>query len=688
MKNFTVKRAVYGSLAVILFAVIYTKATQIYRLENIDFETVAYNKMQEAADGFDRYFSEIDSLELIFSKLLRQKVTIEKIEKELQKQGRLFNADGVYVVLPSGRTAVHFSIENRILRLQDTDVKQQEWFEKLKLQGEKSWGGPVFDFIRNSRVVYCHIPFVTENGQVSVICIYDGWKVYRQLHETGLSRFGLPFIMDYLTNFIAHPLDETRSLLELATEFNDKTLIKLCNDVIYNRPLDKGYLHLNTVTKQLSNEKLLPLERTGWLLGLSVYDGVSLETAEYQKVMRRGYICVVVCCAVLLLLFLRRIHILYPIIMLLIIISIVSIYNRFPQQSDETVALSDPDIKKWEPQRIVDRQSLNGFIDAYNRESIELYDQPAKIIPTGVYIYSAEFLSSHTIRVTGTFWQKYLTSGDEYPEEIKLLYHCSDYKNKGLFFPGGHISELEQTDSIGALLDNYPATLYRWNFDLEIEQQLSYALYPFGKNELSLTLWSRDLDDNTLITPDLEAYMQIYPTDCPGLDNHFNVRGWDIFGSYYSYSMESYLCNFGNADIYGINQFPELVYNISISRKFIDILICKIVPLMVVMVLMFTVLFVRVKSDGFNNIIGCSSLFFVLVLDHINLRESVLSEQIMYLEFCYFFSYILLLLITITSFDTEENEHLYSSLVDNGLKHYFWTFIFGSMMMITVTLFY
>jgi preprotein translocase subunit SecG len=195
------------------------------------------------------------------------------------------------------------------------------------------------------------------------------------------------------------------------------------------------------------------------------------------------------------------------------------------------------------------------------------------------------------------------------------------------------------------------------------------------------------LDDNTILTPDLESYKQIYPTDIPGLDNHFHIKGWDVSGSYYSYSMESYLCNFGNPDIYGINKFPELIFNISISRKFIDILICKIVPLMVVLVLLFTILFVRVKSDGFNNIIGCSGLFFVLVLDHINLRENVLSEQIMYLEYCYFFSYILLLLITITSFDMSKNGHSYNSWVDTVLKKYFWTVIFGAMAVVTAAFF-
>jgi hypothetical protein len=537
--------------------------------------------------------------------------------------------------------------------------------------------------------------------------MYEATAIYHLLHETGLTRFCLPYVMDSLTNFVAHPLDETRSLLELAKNYSDKTLIQMSEDVINRRPLNDKYIHINTVTKKKCNERLLPVDKTGWLLGVSVYDGVPLETAEYQKAMRQAYIQMIIYCAILLMLLFvwlndnkistgaNSLYMLFPVVLLVMMIAIVVAYNRFPQQSEKEVSLGDTSFSKtetrfnkWEQRRIVDKQSLNSFIDVYQRESMELYNESAKIIPTGVYIYSVEFLDSHAIKVTGTFWQKYLQTGVAYPEEIQSLYHFDTYEKKGLFFPGGHVSGIEQTDTAGIVLDNYPAMLFRWNFDIEIEQQLSYSLYPFGKNDISLTLWSNNLDDNTVMTPDLDSYKQIYPTDCPGLDNHFRIRGWDIAGAYYSYSMESYLCNFGNTNIYGINLFPELIYNISISRKFIDILICKIVPLIVVLVLLFTILFVRITSDGFNNIIGCSGLFFVLVLDHINLRESVLSEQIMYLEFCYFFSYILLLLITITSFDISKSGHSYNTWVDNVLKQYFWTIIFGAMSIITIVFFW
>lgn len=257
-------------------------------------------------------------------------------------------------------------------------------------------------------------------------------------------------------------------------------------------------------------------------------------------------------------------------------------------------------------------------------------------------------------------------------------------------FPGAQINEYRQTDSIPIFIDGRSAILCRWVFDIDMPQKFSHSLFPFGKNELRLPLWSVDLDDNTVIIPDLEAERQTYPDICPGLGNNFAINGWNILSSYYSYTLESYLSNFGNSDMRGINRFPELTFNVPISRKFFDSLVCKIIPILIILVLLFTILFVRKDDDGFNNVIGCSGLFFVLVFDHINLRESVLSDRIMYLEYCYFLTYLLLLLITVTSFRIENDSPVskYLRMTDKLLKHYFWVIFFGFMAMTTILKFY
>ncbi|MDR2009734.1 MAG: cache domain-containing protein [Bacteroidales bacterium] len=597
----------------------------------------------------------------------------------------------------------------------------KEWYHKT-LDGKQSWWiNPVFNEEFGARITGCCVPFCLENKEKGIIIvIYNTTHIYERLQQFGLSRYGLPYIMDSSTVFVAHPLDETRSLGELGYEYYDPVLVRLANDLIIRKKLEDNYIHPNTVTGQFCNEKFASIDETGWFMGLSVYDGCSLESEAYRLSMKRCLIRILLLSALWIIIgiflvnkWLKkpiRFQYLLSLIFFGVIVGTISAYNRFPVKNysinesnsdaifeqikintEEQDFLNNNRIyNKWAPQRIVDPKSLDNFLERYKQESKKLYDEPVKIIPTGLYIHSVQFANSYEVRVSGTIWQKFLMSGNDIPENIALLYHTDEYTKKGILFPGAQVNEYVQTDSIPILINNCKAVLYRWNFDINIPQQLSYSLFPFGKNEIIFPLWSTDLDDNTVLIPDLSAYKQIYPDICPGLGNHFEINGWDILNTYYSYSMESYLCNFGNTDIYGINRFPELLYNISVSRKFIDSLVCKIIPIAVVLVLLFTILFVRNDADGFNNIIGCSGLFFVLVFDHINLRETVLSEGIMYLEYCYFFTYLLLLLITVTSFQLENNIKAKQFLewTDIILKRYFWSFVFGFIATTTLFVFY
>ena len=278
--------------------------------------------------------------------------------------------------------------------------------------------------------------------------------------------------------------------------------------------------------------------------------------------------------------------------------------------------------------------------------------------------------------------------GEDYPEEILDVYNFEDYEKKGVFMPRGYVNSMEQTDVTETMIGAYPARLYRWNFDIESMQKFSYSLYPFGKANMDFTFWSNDFDNNLILVPDLEAYVQLYPTTKPGIDRRFHLKTWDIYSTYYTYVMESYLSNFGNINIQGINQFPELVFNISIMRKFGDILIGKVIPLAVVLLFLFTILFVRDRSEGFSNIIGCSGLFFVLIIDHINLRESVAPDEIMFLEYAYFLSYVLLLFVAATSFDIFRKGEEYVIRADLMIKKFYWTFVMGTMTLITVIRFW
>ncbi|WP_419034547.1 hypothetical protein [Dysgonomonas gadei] len=64
------------------------------------------------------------------------------------------------------------------------------------------------------------------------------------------------------------------------------------------------------------------------------------------------------------------------------------------------------------------------------------------------------------------------------------------------------------TDSLDIFINGHRGVLFRWSFDIDIPQKLSNNLFLFGTSELRLPLWSTDLDDNTFIVLDLDAFLE------------------------------------------------------------------------------------------------------------------------------------------------------------------------------------
>jgi len=677
----------YKISAVLLIFLSIILTIKIIERKNIKFEYYAKESLQAVADELNLLFSETDAFYNEILPLLESKTDFNELNQFVNTRKNELFADEIYFIEI------------------DSDLKTKpDWLKEVidKNINENIWGGPVFDSSIGKRIAYYIIPY--NKNETYIVFIYSSSKIYKKLLQTDISRFGIPYIMNNLTYFIAHPLGETRSLLQLGYENNNKVLIRLSDDVIQGKKLGNNYHHINTITKQTASEILIKLDKTGWFLGFITYDGKSLESAEYQTTLRRWIILLVFIVSVLLIITwhlfacdkIKKIIILvYPAALLVILVSIISAYNIYPLETvnyNKTNEFSETHLQeiypKWDMRRLISQNSLQAFIRDYQYESEILYGEYAKLIPTGVYFYGADFINPYTIRLTGTFWQKFLILGENYPQEMLDIYYYEDFDKKGVFLPGAYINKIDQTDITETMIGDYPMRLFRWNFDIESVQKLSYSLYPFGKNNIELTFWANDIDSNVILVPDLDGYMQLYPTAKPGIDRYFHLKSWDVYSSYFTYKMESYLSNFGNIDIQGVNQFPELIFCISIMRRFGDILIGKVIPLTIVLLLLFTILFVRDRSDGFNNIIGCSGLFFVLIIDHINLRESIAPEEIMFLEFAYFLSYALLLFVAVTSFDIFKRGEKYSIKLDSIIRKYFWTFVMGVMTIVTAVRFW
>src|SRR5207302_6867480 len=122
---------------------------------------------------------------------------------------------------------------------------------------------------------------------------------------------------------------------------------------------------------------------------------------------------------------------------------------------------------------------------------------------------------------------------------------------------------------------------------------------------------------------------------------------------YFDFHQHRYLTTFGGEGVRAHEPDLELSFNVVLKRKFLDPFVSRVLPMFVVAVLLFAVLYVGSKREhsrsdlvGFKavGVVGsCTGLFFVVTAQHISLHSSIGSDRIVYFEYFYFTTYLVLM---------------------------------------------
>jgi hypothetical protein len=559
------------------------------------------------------------------------------------------------------------------------------WFKKADSLGfDKNWIGPVFDDGSKSRVIYRILPLEFGEQKGFFIITHSVSGLYAYLQGIGISRYGSPYILDTAGNYIVNATNDARP------------------------PRNKT-----------PGQLVFKIPNMPFSLGSSVYSGDSQEAGAYQGTMRKIFFQILAYSVLSILFFLFGIKVLFkpisglvyfliPACLLAAIIISITVFYRYPGSSPGRMIVSDyeehpyseSDKKilkkngldfKWNPALVIDQKAVDFFVNRYQNRSDSLYGSQARILPTGVMINSIRFTGSNVIMANGFVWQKFLITSEQYPRQISRKYLYNTYGNKGVDFFGGqnggfYGGAFELVDSLETTMEGYKAILMRWSFVVDIEQAPSYGLYPFGIYSMPFTIKGKNKDENTMLVPDMTAYNSMFPVDKPGIDDRLNIIGWNILQSSYSYRFGRSSSNLGNVN--SQSRAPDIRLNLSISTKFIDILVSKLLSVMVIVTLLFVLIFIRDKDNILDTVLGCSGLFFALVLDHVNLRERVQSTDVMYLEFIYLTVYGFLLLTILSSIYLKKINESDMARLNSYMRNYFWSAFFGVMATATMWRFY
>ncbi|MFK5971511.1 MAG: hypothetical protein QM487_15530 [Candidatus Marithrix sp.] len=339
----------------------------------------------------------------------------------------------------------------------------------------------------------------------------------------------------------------------------------------------------------------------------------------------------------------------------------------------------------FSPTQLVDRVETQKYLSKNWEPINDWLVEPTIRIPTGIYIQSLEFETSNDVRLTGITWQRF--SPEKHDKTIAP-------EERGVVFADAVSFTIQEAYRKKVGNDE----VIGWKFDVTLRQSFEYKTYPFDHKTIWVQLWSNTFNRNVILIPDFASYKSTGLEDTFGIDEGIVLGTWSREETFFDYRIASYDTTFG------VGKYPEtdrkfanLTYNVVLKRKFQNAFIINFVPLFVVGMLLFALVMMvsndPKKTSKFGSstagIIGsCSSLFFVVMLSHIQLRSSFSAAGVVFMEYFYFLMYVMILLVALNTFLFSvgwSSRWGFIPYKDNLIpKIIFWPLIFGSMLAITL----
>jgi hypothetical protein len=309
---------------------------------------------------------------------------------------------------------------------------------------------------------------------------------------------------------------------------------------------------------------------------------------------------------------------------------------------------------------IVDTSALGGIISAENARAETLKLDEPTVIPTGLYIERLEFADSYNVNMGGVIWQKYPSRVvDDIDIGIRLP-QMSPFA-EAAFLEESYRRTVEGKEGEASYL------LVGYDFRVTLRLNLSYRDYPFDKRHLDIRLAPASRTDNVLLVPDLAGYSDTNPTSLSGIDPDVKLPGNRIVETYFNFSFEEFETDFGYGASGSYSHMPLLHFNIHQKRYLLNAFVTYLIPVFVTLSLIYILIFACEKTEARQGIIeSMAAFFFVLIFSHIDLRKDIVTADLIFMEYFYFITYLMIILSTfnlitytksrVNIFDHNENQ--------------------------------
>lgn len=326
-------------------------------------------------------------------------------------------------------------------------------------------------------------------------------------------------------------------------------------------------------------------------------------------------------------------------------------------------------------------QRVENFI---KKQQASTFDNVPVFIKTGLFIQSFEFLNANTVRVSGYVWQiipKQMLQGDISP---------------GVVFPEANTGfEMNQIYDLN-VADH---KVLGWHFyGLSLQQNFNYSDYPFDVQSIWIRLWPKDFKKNIILTPDLTAYNSTATGEIFGLDNDIVKHGFSFKETYFTMPLIEYDTNFGIPENVISKKSLELDFHIVVGRHLINPFLIHLLPIIVIWCILFALTMVITNNDQFaakvkfsttQLFIALGGIIFSVLLISTNLRDQYIDQPILYIEYFYLITYIIIMLVAFDAYILSTKTDIHTIMRRNLLpKTLFWPLILGCIVILTALKFF
>lgn len=525
----------------------------------------------------------------------------------------------------------------------ENNRKNNNWYLQASA-GKRGWLAPFFDAAYQQYTLKYVLPLhtETETDKVAGIVFLDiglEW-VRQQVENHDVGDNGYVIVVNEFDQILYHGLKGSRKVI---SDLNQAI------SPAYVAEFAAGKSGINELTGRSAWFNKYPIGKTGWhalsVINVEIGKKHLFENDDDVQVIYKSDLTTWIINAVALSLMiytwiaiakhqhsvaqlLRHAFITSSLLLLgIVAIWINEYYAPYPVQNNSLI--------------LSNRAIVEQFQNDYSVTSLNESKKPPFFVPTGLFIQSIEFLNATNITISGYIWQRY-------PK------HYEEIIEHGIIFP-----EATQTAFTEAYEREEGGEIVKgWYFETTLRETFDYSVYPFDRQLLWIRLWHKDFTKNITLIPDFKSFDSLNPSTLPGIERDFVLSEWNLSRAFFDIRVNKYNSNFGDIHFTSHDKSPELYFNIELSRSILNPFIGHLFPLAVVLLMLYALVLTISRQEsslaitGFNVstvIAACSALFFILLIMHVQLRDELAVNAIVYMEYFYLVSYITILMVTVNA---------------------------------------